>query len=93
MFLPFLGQPRCLEFRNRTVSSLWKFISAASGASSSASGSGRICLTAGSWNGDHGFASGLFNAFTAACRGINPHTALRRREALHGLFGAVVGLS
>jgi len=35
----------------------------------------------------------LFNAFTAVYREINPHTALRRGEALHGLFDAVVGLS
>jgi len=35
----------------------------------------------------------LFNAFTGVYREINPHTALRRGEALHGLFDAVVGLS
>ena len=29
----------------------------------------------------------------AVYREINPHTALRRGEALHGLFDAVVGLS
>jgi hypothetical protein len=34
----------------------------------------------------------LFNAFTAVYREINPHTALRRGEALHGLFDAVAGL-
>ncbi|HPA20729.1 MAG TPA: hypothetical protein PLU30_23475 [Verrucomicrobiae bacterium] len=35
----------------------------------------------------------LFNAFTGTYREINPHTALRRGEALHGLFDAVVGMS
>lgn len=35
----------------------------------------------------------LFNSFTAVLRGVNPHTALRRGEALHGLFDAVVGMS
>ncbi len=35
----------------------------------------------------------LFNAFTGVLRGVNPHTALRRGEALHGLFDAVVGMS
>ncbi|GEM_PF-2057976 len=35
----------------------------------------------------------LFNAFTSVYREINPHTALRRGEALHGLFDAVVGMS
>ena len=35
----------------------------------------------------------LFNAFTAVYQEINPHAALRRGEALHGLFDAVVGLS
>ena len=35
----------------------------------------------------------LFNAFTAVYREINPHTALRRGEALHGLFDGVVGMS
>ncbi|HPA21594.1 MAG TPA: DUF932 domain-containing protein [Verrucomicrobiae bacterium] len=35
----------------------------------------------------------LFNAFTGVYREINPHTALRRGEALHGLFDAVVGMS
>ncbi|MCC6355222.1 MAG: DUF932 domain-containing protein [Verrucomicrobiae bacterium] len=35
----------------------------------------------------------LFNAFTAVYREINPHTALRRGQALHGLFDAVVGMS
>ena len=35
----------------------------------------------------------LFNAFTSVYRETNPHTALRRGEALHGLFDAVVGLS
>ncbi len=35
----------------------------------------------------------LFNAFTGVYREINPHTAMRRGEALHGLFDAVVGMS
>jgi|GEM_PF-4935290 len=35
----------------------------------------------------------LFNAFTAVYRELNPHTALGRGEALHGLFDAVVGMS
>jgi len=35
----------------------------------------------------------LFNAFTAVYREINPHTALHRGEALHGLFDAVIGMS
>ncbi len=30
---------------------------------------------------------------TAVIRGVNPHVALRRGEALHGLFDAVVGMS
>ncbi|HPA20721.1 MAG TPA: hypothetical protein PLU30_23435 [Verrucomicrobiae bacterium] len=47
----------------------------------------------GSWNGARGISSRLSTAFTSVHREINPHTALRRGEALHGLFGAVVGLS
>jgi hypothetical protein len=35
----------------------------------------------------------LFNAFTEAFKQVNPHTALRRGEALHGLFDAVAGLN
>jgi hypothetical protein len=35
----------------------------------------------------------LFNAFTWVHKGANPHTALRRGEALHGLFDAAVGLN
>ncbi|HPA18698.1 MAG TPA: hypothetical protein PLU30_13185 [Verrucomicrobiae bacterium] len=35
----------------------------------------------------------LFNAFTAVYREINPHAALRRGKALHGLFDSVVGMS
>ena len=35
----------------------------------------------------------LFNAFASVYRTINPHTALRCGEALHGLFDAVVGMS
>jgi hypothetical protein len=34
----------------------------------------------------------LFNAFTEAHKAVNPHTALRRGEALHGLFDAEVAL-
>mgnify|MGYP003610685631 CR=1 FL=1 len=34
----------------------------------------------------------LFNAFTEVHKGINPHTALRRGEALHGLFDSAVAL-
>lgn len=33
----------------------------------------------------------LFNAFTEVHKTVNPHTALRRGEALHGLFDAEVG--
>jgi len=35
----------------------------------------------------------LFNPSTGVYREIDPHTALRRGEALHGLFDAVVGMS
>jgi hypothetical protein len=35
----------------------------------------------------------LFNAFTEVHKTINPHTALRRGEALHGLFDAEVALA
>lgn len=35
----------------------------------------------------------LFNAFTEASKGINPHTVVNRTQALHGLFDGVVGLS
>jgi hypothetical protein len=34
----------------------------------------------------------LFNAFTEVHKAVNPHTALRRGEALHGLFDAEVAL-
>lgn len=34
----------------------------------------------------------LFNAFTEAYKAINPHTALRRGEALYGLFDGKLGL-
>jgi hypothetical protein len=33
----------------------------------------------------------LFNAFTEAHKQVNPHTALRRGEALYGLFDAETG--
>jgi hypothetical protein len=35
----------------------------------------------------------LFNAFTEVLKHSNPHTAIPRGEALHGLFDASVGLS
>ena len=35
----------------------------------------------------------LFNAFTEAHKAVNPHTAMRRGEALHGLFDATAGLA
>ena len=35
----------------------------------------------------------LFNAFTEAHKTVNPHTALRRGEALHGLFDAETGVA
>lgn len=35
----------------------------------------------------------LFNAFTEAHKAVNPHTALRRGEALHGLFDGLIGLN
>lgn len=35
----------------------------------------------------------LWNAFTEVFKGINPHTALRRGEALHGLFDAESGVA
>jgi len=35
----------------------------------------------------------LFNAFTEAHKSVNPHTAMRRGEALHGLFDATAGLA
>ncbi len=35
----------------------------------------------------------LFNACTEALKGINPHTAVARSQALHGLFDGLVGLS
>lgn len=35
----------------------------------------------------------LFNAFTESLKTINPHMALRRGEALHGLFDGLVGFS
>jgi hypothetical protein len=34
----------------------------------------------------------LFNAFTEVHKSVNPHTAMRRGEALHGLFDATAGL-
>ena len=34
----------------------------------------------------------LFNAFTEVHKAVNPHTAMRRGEALHGLFDAEVAL-
>jgi hypothetical protein len=34
----------------------------------------------------------LFNAFTEVHKNVNPHTALQRGEALHGLFDQRVGL-
>ncbi len=34
----------------------------------------------------------LFNAFTEVFKDINPHTAITRGEALHGLFDGTVGL-
>jgi len=35
----------------------------------------------------------LFNAFTEVYKAINPDTALRRGEALHGLFDAETGVA
>lgn len=35
----------------------------------------------------------LFNAFTEVYKTINPHTSLRRGQALHGLFDGLVGLN
>jgi hypothetical protein len=35
----------------------------------------------------------LFNAFTEVHKAVNPHTALRRGEALHGLFDAETGVA
>lgn len=35
----------------------------------------------------------LFNAFTETLKAVNPHTSLRRGEALHGLFDGVAGLN
>lgn len=35
----------------------------------------------------------LFNAFTEVYKTVNPHTALRRGEALHGLFDAETGVA
>ncbi|MCX6970565.1 MAG: hypothetical protein NTV93_10490 [Verrucomicrobia bacterium] len=35
----------------------------------------------------------LFNAFTEAFKEINPHTAIARGEALHGLFDGAVALA
>ncbi len=37
-------------------------------------------------------AYSLFNCFTEAFKGINPHTAIARCEALHGLFDGAAGL-
>jgi len=38
-------------------------------------------------------AFSLWNAFTGVFKTVNPHTALRRGEALHGLFDAEVALA
>jgi hypothetical protein len=38
-------------------------------------------------------AFSLWNAFTEVFKTVNPHTALRRGEALHGLFDAEVALA
>ena len=38
-------------------------------------------------------AFSLWNAFTEVFKTVNPHTALRRGEALHGLFDAETGLA
>jgi len=38
-------------------------------------------------------AFSLWDAFTEVFKGINPHTALRRGEALHGLFAAETGVA
>ena len=35
----------------------------------------------------------LWNAFTEVYKTMNPHTAVRRGEALHGLFDAETGLA
>jgi len=35
----------------------------------------------------------LFNAFTEVYKQVNPHTVLKRGEALHGLFDSLVGLN
>ena len=42
----------------------------------------------GKWN-----AWSLWIAFTEVFKTVNPHTALRRGEALHGLFDAETGLA
>ena len=38
-------------------------------------------------------AFSLWNAFTEVFKSVNPHTALRRGEALHGLFDAETGVA
>ena len=38
-------------------------------------------------------AFSLWNAFTEVFKTVNPHTALRRGEALHGLFDAETGVA
>ena len=38
-------------------------------------------------------AFSLWNAFTEVFKTVNPYTALRRGEALHGLFDAETGLA
>ena len=35
----------------------------------------------------------LFNAFTEIHKSVNPHTVVRRGEALHGIFDGLVGLN
>lgn len=35
----------------------------------------------------------LFNAATEVMKGVNPHTVVKRTQALHGLFDGLVGLS
>ena len=38
-------------------------------------------------------AFSLWNAFTEVFKSVNPHTAMRRGEALHGLFDAETGVA
>jgi len=35
----------------------------------------------------------LFNAFTEVHKAVHPHTALRRGEALYGLFDGLAGVN